>query len=220
MKFRLDPFPRLTQVLYNSFLNARFLIFATVVAKITLDRLYRYALIINPLGIDEHGDPMLDILEYQQPSTANDVFYAFNSYGPKGRQAYLTYLFYDVIFVLARTVPFTVICSYAYKQAPEAYRPGVWVPLLNMTIDLMESGVLFLLLQLFPQRIALLEWLAVYLIQAKWLTFKITLIIMFVSLFVGIYFAFHSLLADSIVLPKDRKQGANAQKAAIGKKTN
>ncbi|KAG1445773.1 hypothetical protein G6F56_009798 [Rhizopus delemar] len=219
MKFRLDPFPQLTQLLLNSFLNARLLIFSTVVAKITLDRLYRYSMIINPLGVDEHGEPMLDILEYQQPSTANDVFYALNSYGAKGRQAYLTYLFYDVIFVLARTVPFTVLSSYAYKKAPEAYRPGVLMPLLNMAIDLLESGVLFVLLQLFPQRIALFEWVAVYVIQLKWITFKITLAIMFVSLFVGIYYAFHSLLADSVLLSKDRKEGVNATKAAAGKKT-
>ncbi|KAG1373750.1 hypothetical protein G6F61_009917 [Rhizopus arrhizus] len=209
--FRLDPFPRFTELALNSLFNARILIFSVVVAKITLDRLYRYAVIINPLGIDENGEAMLDILEYQSPSSANDVFYALNSYGPKGRQAYLTYLFYDVIFVLSRTVPFTVLCSYAYKKAPQAVRPGVWMPLLNTAVDLLESFLLFVLLKLFPTRVEGLELLTAYVIQLKWLTFKATLAIMFISLFVGIYYAFHSLLADSVLMEKDRKQKSNAR---------
>ncbi|KAG0891371.1 hypothetical protein G6F34_011742 [Rhizopus arrhizus] len=206
-----DPFPRFTELALNSLFNARILIFSVVVAKITLDRLYRYAVIINPLGIDENGEAMLDILEYQSPSSANDVFYALNSYGPKGRQAYLTYLFYDVIFVLSRTVPFTVLCSYAYKKAPQAVRPGVWMPLLNTAVDLLESFLLFVLLKLFPTRVEGLELLTAYVIQLKWLTFKATLAIMFISLFVGIYYAFHSLLADSVLMEKDRKQKSNAR---------
>lgn len=45
MKFRLDPFPRFTELALNSLFNARILIFSVVVAKITLDRLYRYAVV-------------------------------------------------------------------------------------------------------------------------------------------------------------------------------
>jgi hypothetical protein len=45
MKFRLDPFPRVSETLLNSFLNARILIFSIVVAKIMLDRLYKYAVV-------------------------------------------------------------------------------------------------------------------------------------------------------------------------------
>lgn len=45
IKFRLDPFPQFTELVYRSLLNARFLIFSTVVAKITLDKLYKYAVV-------------------------------------------------------------------------------------------------------------------------------------------------------------------------------
>ncbi|CEG68761.1 hypothetical protein RMATCC62417_04958 [Rhizopus microsporus] len=204
IKFRLDPFPQFTELVYRSLLNARFLIFSTVVAKITLDKLYKYAVIINPLGYDENGEAMLDILEYQSPSSPNDVFYALNSYGPKGRQAYLTYLFYDVIFVLSRTIPITVLCSYAYKKAPEAIRPGVWIPMLNAAVDLVESFLIFVLLNVFPTRVKSLEWLTVYVIQLKWLTFKTTMAILFIALFVAIYYGFHGLLADSVLMDKDR----------------
>jgi hypothetical protein len=44
-KFRLDPFPKFTQILLSSLLNARILVFSVVVAKITLDRLYKYAMV-------------------------------------------------------------------------------------------------------------------------------------------------------------------------------
>lgn len=44
-KFRLDPFPKVTDVLLRGLLNARILIFSVVVAKITLDRLYKYAMV-------------------------------------------------------------------------------------------------------------------------------------------------------------------------------
>ncbi|KAI8353262.1 hypothetical protein EDC96DRAFT_517374 [Choanephora cucurbitarum] len=211
IKFRLDPFPKLTRLLLNSLLNARILVFAIVVAKITVDRLYRYSVIINPFAYDAQGQATLDILEYQQPATANDVYYALNSYGVKGRQAYLSYLFNDVLFIMARTVPVVVICSWAYQKAPESWRPGVWLPLLNMVTDLLESGLLFVLIKLFPQRVELLEWAAVYVIQLKWITFKGTITLMFISMLVGVYYAFHSLLADSVLMEKDRQKKLQAR---------
>ena len=93
---------------------------------------------------------MLDILEYQNPWTGDEVFHALNSYGAKGRQAYLTYLFYDVLFVLARTVPIIVVCAWSFKKAPEKVRPGIWIPLINVAVDLTESFLLTVLIKLFP----------------------------------------------------------------------
>lgn len=131
-----------------------------------------------------------------------------NSYGSKGRQAYLTYLFYDCIFVLARTVPMCVICTWAYKKAPASARPGVWVPILNLITDLFENLLITVLIKLFPARIQALELLTAYVIQFKWITFMASIVVMFISLFVGIYYGFHSLLADSVVLEKDRQKKA------------
>lgn len=148
----------------------------------------------------------MDILEYQQPTTSNDVFYALNSYGAKGRQAYLTYLFYDIVFVTARTVPIIVICSWAYKKAPESKCPGVWIPVLNWAADLLESFLIFGLIKGFPSRNKTAELITAYVIRFKWLTFQATLVLLFISLLVGVYYAFHSLLADSVMLEKDRQQ--------------
>ncbi|RCH81060.1 hypothetical protein CU097_001591, partial [Rhizopus azygosporus] len=38
----------------------------------------------------------------------------------------------------------------------------------------------------------------------KWLTFKTTMVILFIALFVAIYYGFHGLLADSVLMDKDR----------------
>jgi hypothetical protein len=45
MPFRLDPFPKFSQDVLRSVQNARIIIFAVVIAKITLDRLYKYAMV-------------------------------------------------------------------------------------------------------------------------------------------------------------------------------
>ncbi|GAA5799658.1 hypothetical protein EDC94DRAFT_581358 [Helicostylum pulchrum] len=206
MKFRLDPFPKFSETALAGLLNARILIFSVVVAKITLDRLYKYAMIVNPLGYDADGEPTLDILEYQNPWTSDQVHMSLNSYGAKGRQAYLSYLFYDCVFVLARTVPMLVICTWPYKKAPASARPGVWIPVLNLVIDLFENLLITVLIKIFPLRVQVIETFAAYVIQLKWLTFKVSIAIMFISLFVGIYYGFHSLLADSVVLEKDRQK--------------
>lgn len=158
------------------------------------------------MGYDAEGEATLDILEYKNPWSANEVYYALNSYGPKGRQAYLTYLFYDVIFVIARTVPMVVICSWAYKKAPAAARPGAWIPILNMFVDLFENLLIFGLIKAFPHRIKAIELFTAYVIQLKWFTFKTSLTIIFVSLLVGIYYGFHGLLSDSVVMEEDRQK--------------
>jgi hypothetical protein len=163
------------------------------------------------LGIDENGEATLDVLEYQDVWNGEQVFRYLNNYGSKGRLAYQSYLLYDCVFVLARTIPICLICTWAYKKAPEAMRPGVWVPLLNMATDLVENVLLMVLLKVFPTRLDGLATLAAYIIQFKALTLKVTIGIMFISLFVGIYYAFHSVLADSVVMEKERKEKVAAR---------
>lgn len=163
------------------------------------------------MGIDETGEATLDVLEYQDVWNGEQVFRYLNNYGSKGRLAYQSYLLYDCVFVLARTIPICLICTWAYKKAPEAIRPGVWVPLLNMATDLVENVLLLVLIKVFPTRLDGLATLAAYVIQFKALTLKVTIGIMFISLFVGIYFAFHSVLADSVVMEKERKEKVAAR---------
>lgn len=154
---------------------------------------------------------MLDILEYRSPATPDDVFYTLNSYGAKGRQAYLSYLFWDVIFVLARSSPIIAVCAWSYRKVPDTFRPGVWIPLLNMFTDLLESLLLFIDIKLFPQRIELLEVAITWVITAKKYSFNVTLGLMFVALLVGIYYGFHGVLADSVVMDKDREDKLRAR---------
>jgi hypothetical protein len=163
------------------------------------------------LGYDAVGEPMLDIIEYQNPTTSNEVFNALNSYGPKGRQAYLTYLLYDIVFVIARSAPVIVLCTWAYKKAPAAIRPGAWLPLLNIFAELFESFMLFGLIKAFPYRNKTAELITAYAIRFKWITFQITLAVIFISLMVGIYYGFHGLLADSVVMEKERQQKVKAR---------
>jgi predicted membrane protein len=85
------------------------------------------------------------------------------------------------------------------------------MPIANLSFDLFENLLIFILIKLFPQRIQALEYLTAFIIQLKWFTFKVTLVLIFVSLLVGIYYTFHSLLADSIVLEKDRQQKLKAR---------
>jgi predicted membrane protein len=113
--------------------------------------------------------------------------------------------------VIARTVPITVICAWAYKKAPEAIRPGVWIPISNLAFDLFENLLIFLLIKIFPQRVEAIEYLTIFVIQLKWFTFKVSLALIFVSMLVGIYYTFHSLLADSLMLEKDRQQKLKAR---------
>ncbi|KAI9480818.1 MAG: hypothetical protein EXX96DRAFT_564227 [Benjaminiella poitrasii] len=216
LRFNLDPFPNFTRNVANSVLNARILIFTVVIAKLALDRLYKYSVIINPLAYDADGEATLDILEYQNPTTANEVYYALKSYGAKGRQAYMTYLFYDVVFAIARTVPLTAITTWAFKKVPASLNPGVWLPTLSMFVELFESFLLFGLLKGFPHRNKSFELFTAFVIRFKKLLFKATLALAFVSVLVGVYYAFHSLLADSVVLEKDRKDKQAARDEVQG----
>lgn len=163
------------------------------------------------MAYDEYGEATLDILEYRSPATPDDIFYTLNSYGVKGRQAYLTYLFYDVVFVIARAAPIIVVCAWSYRKLPESFRPGIWIPLVNMAADLLESLLLFTVIKLFPQRIQLLELLTTWVIATKKYSFNITLALMFVALLVGIYYGFHGILADSVVMDKDRQDKLRAR---------
>ncbi|CAO3655899.1 unnamed protein product [Mucor hiemalis] len=90
-------------------------------------------------------------------------------------------------------------------------RPGIWIPTLNMLTDLLENLLLFVLIKAFPHRIQPLESFTAWVIQFKWLTFQVSLGIIFISLLVGIYYAFHTLLADSVVLEKDRQDKLKAR---------
>ncbi|CDS14499.1 hypothetical protein LRAMOSA06668 [Lichtheimia ramosa] len=213
-RIRLDPFPQVTHVFGEYLCKPRLVILTAILTKICLDRLYQYSAIVNPNGqLDAEGKPTLDILEYHHPSTADDIYNFLAGYGAKGREAYLSLLFYDNAFLLCRTLPLCLLTYMGFKRAPQYIRPGVWIHLLTTAWDLGENALLYIILKTYPRRLDFVAWLATGFIQGKWVLFWATIFIIFVSVGSAIYYTFHSMLADSVmVLQNDKKDKENARR--------
>ncbi|KAF7721663.1 hypothetical protein EC973_004313 [Apophysomyces ossiformis] len=206
---RLDPFPQLTEIVGKSLSNPRIILFTVVLAKICLDRIYALA---KARAVDGDGHETLDILEYHRPWAASEVYGFLSAYGPKGRQAYLSLLMFDCGFLITRTVPICLLVYWAFRRAPEWSRPGVWIPLATTVIDLTENALIYVLLKLYPRRVHLIAQLTAYTIQLKWVFLWATIAVLSIGLLVGIYFGFHGLLADSVLLSNDRKDRMMARR--------
>ncbi|KAI7871864.1 hypothetical protein BDF14DRAFT_1718530, partial [Spinellus fusiger] len=127
-------------------------------------------------------------------------------YGFKGRLAYQSLLVYDSGFLLARTVVLCLLMYYAFRSAPRWARPGVWIPMFSTAFDLFENTLLYALLALYPRRIEAVAQLAAYAILWKWVWLWFTVASLCFGLLAGIYFGFHSLLADSVLMDKDKEK--------------
>ncbi|KAI8084608.1 uncharacterized protein BX664DRAFT_169196 [Halteromyces radiatus] len=163
------------------------------------------------LVLDSSGNETLDILEYQHPGTSEKVYEYLNSYGVKGRLAYQTLLMYDCFFLLCRTVPLCLLVQWAFQSAPRWSRPGVWLPLLTTFVDLTENVLIWLLLKTFPHRLDFLGQMTAWMIELKWILFFSTVALVCISGLVGIYYSFHSMLANSVLMEKDRQEKLRAR---------
>ncbi|KAI8143226.1 hypothetical protein BJV82DRAFT_611863 [Fennellomyces sp. T-0311] len=174
--------------------------------------------IVNPNGeLDANGDETLDILEYHHPQTPDDVYNFLVGYGAKGRQAYQTLIYYDCAFLLARTLPLCLLTYFGFRRAPEWMRPGVWLHLVTTAWDLGENLVLYALLKAYPGRIEFLAWLLAGVIQGKWVLFWSSVVLVCVSMIFAIYYGFHGMLRDSVlVLEKDKRDRLNAKRHVDG----
>ncbi|CAO3638656.1 unnamed protein product [Cunninghamella blakesleeana] len=209
----LDPFPRFSETLGNAVSNPRIAIFSIVMTKICLDCIYGFAKVVNPNGaLDSAGNETLDILEYHHPWTSEEVYGYLSSYGNKGRLAYQSLLIYDCGFLLFRTLPLCLLIHWAFSSAPPKWKPGLWIPLACTFIDLLENMTIWMLLKLYPTRLPLLGQLTAYLIQLKWYFFWFTIALVCVSSLVGIYFSFHNMLSNSVLLEKDRQDKLRARR--------
>ncbi|KAG2218955.1 hypothetical protein INT45_004647 [Circinella minor] len=210
---RLDPFPQLTNVVGEHLCKPRLVILTTILTKICLDRIYSYAKIVNPnCALDASGEQTLDVLEYYHPQTADEVYNFLAGYGAKGRQAYLSLLFYDSGFLLARTLPLCLLTYFGFKRAPEWCQPGVWLHLVTTAWDLGENILLYYLIKMYPSRINFVAWLASGMIQGKWILFWCSLALIVVSMIFAIYHGFHGMLRNSVLMEKDRKEKENARR--------
>ncbi|KAI9273066.1 hypothetical protein BDA99DRAFT_499931 [Phascolomyces articulosus] len=210
---RLDPFPDLTYFVGEHMCKPRLVILTTILTKICLDRIYSYAKIVNPnCALDAGGEQTLDILEYHHPQTPDDVYQFLAGYGAKGRQAYLSLLFYDSGFLLARTLPLCLLTYFGFKRAPEWCRPGVWLHLVTTGWDLGENVLLYYLIKMYPSRIDFVAWLASGMIQGKWILFWSSVVLICVSMMFAIYHGFHGMLRNSVLMEKDKREKANARR--------
>ncbi|KAI8374133.1 uncharacterized protein BYT42DRAFT_535095 [Radiomyces spectabilis] len=210
---RLDPFPRLTEFVGKSFSNPRIILLSVIISKVCIDRIYTFAKFVNPnAALDTAGNETLDILEYHHPRSAADVYQFISGYGHKGRMAYSSLLMYDCGFLLARTIPMCLLCYWAFSRAPQWTRLGVWIPLATSIVDLFENFLIWILLNLYPRQIDLLGQLAAWAILAKWTMLWITVAVLAIGLLLGIYYGFHGLLADSVLMDKDRKDREMARR--------
>ncbi|KAI9488271.1 hypothetical protein BDB00DRAFT_963972 [Zychaea mexicana] len=210
---RLDPFPNLTTFVGEQMCKPRLVILTTILTKICLDRIYSYAKIVNPnCALDASGEQTLDILEYYHPQTPEDVYNFLVGYGAKGRQAYLSLLFYDSGFLLCRTLPLCLLTYFGFKQAPQWVRPGVWLHLVTTGWDLCENVLLYYLIKMYPSRINFVAWLASGFIQGKWILFWSSITLICISMVFAIYHGFHGMLRDSVLMEKDKREKANARR--------
>lgn len=168
---------------------------------------------MNPnAAVDAGGNETLDILEYQHPWTSDGVYGYLSSYSAKGRMAYQSLLMYDSGFLLFRTVPLCLLVQWAFKSAPAWSRPGVFIPLASTFIDLTENALIWLLLKAFPRRLDTLAQLTAWMIEIKWAAFVATAVLVCISGLVGIYYSFHTMLANSVLMEKDRQEKLRARR--------
>ncbi|ORX57992.1 hypothetical protein DM01DRAFT_1405657 [Hesseltinella vesiculosa] len=209
---RLDPLPRLTSTLGKALGNPRLLVFAIVMSKLCLDRVYKFALAVNPTpALDNGGNQTIDILEYYHPSTASDVYRHLDSYNLKQRLAYQSLAIFDSGFVVFRAIPIAFMICWAFKTAPAKYQPGIWVVLVNVFADLLENILITILLKSYPERLPFIAQALTWVIDIKWKSFWGMLGLLFVAMLAGIYFSFHAMLANSVLLEKDRKDKQRAR---------
>ncbi|KAI8069900.1 hypothetical protein BC940DRAFT_17390 [Gongronella butleri] len=209
---RLDPFPKFSEQVGEALKNPRLIVFSIVMTKMCLDRVYKFASVVNPTpALDNGGNETLDILEYHHPLTGRAVYDFLDSYSLKQRLAYQSLSLFDSGFVLFRALPLMLLVHWAFSQAPAKIRPGLWIILVNVFIDLTENALIVTLMKTYPRQLPnLAQWTA-YVIEAKWYSFWAVVALAFVSGLVGIYYSFHSMLAGSVLMEKDRQEKLRAR---------
>ncbi|KAJ2964251.1 hypothetical protein NQZ79_g885 [Umbelopsis isabellina] len=213
-----------------STINPRVVLFSVVITKLIFDRIYRLASVINPAA-GENGAPVLDILEYGHPASSDEIYRVIGFYGPKGREAYLQLAMYDTGFVLIRLLPLCVFAQWSMGKYPKIASALIYFHVFAAAWDILENLILFIVLKAFPRRYDALASLLCTWISIKWYLLYATGATVAGGLLVGLYHSFHSLLADSVLMEKDRtnpkpqatsnsKQNASKSTAKRSKKDN
>ncbi|KAI9030719.1 hypothetical protein CLU79DRAFT_731210 [Phycomyces nitens] len=120
--------------------------------------------------------------------------------------AYQSMLVYDSAFLLSRTIVLCLLMYYAFRSAPKWARPGVWIPVATTIFDLFENFLIYGLIVLYPRRIDAMAQLTAYAIMWKWVWLWATVASLCVGLLAGIYYGFHGLLAESVLMERDKEK--------------
>jgi hypothetical protein len=121
-----------------------------------------------------------------------------------GREAYLQLSLYDTGFVLIRLLPLCVFAQWSMGKYPKAASALIYFHVFAAAWDIIENAILFIVLKAFPRRYDTLASLLCTWITLKWYFLYITGATVALGLLVGLYHSFHSLLADSVLMEKDR----------------
>ncbi|KAI9286937.1 hypothetical protein BC943DRAFT_320315 [Umbelopsis sp. AD052] len=121
-----------------------------------------------------------------------------------GRQAYLSLSLFDTGFVLIRVIPLCVFAQWAYSKYPRIANPLIYFFAVASVWEVLENAMVWFVVKQFPRRYDGIASLLVYWISIKWFTLYVTVASLALGVLVGIYYSFHALLADSVLMDKDR----------------
>ncbi|CAO3597321.1 unnamed protein product [Absidia cylindrospora] len=119
---------------------------------------------------------------------------------------------YDGGFLLCRLVPLCLMVHWAFQSAPQWSRPGMSIPLAGTLVDLTENFLIWILLKTYPRRLMFLAQWTAWMIELKWAMFWAVVVLVCVSGLVGIYYSFHTMLANSVLMEKDRNEKLRARR--------
>ncbi|KAG2188888.1 hypothetical protein INT44_004028 [Umbelopsis vinacea] len=183
-------------------INPRVILCSLIFTKLAFDRICNLASLVNPSA--DPQAPILDVFEYSHPSSGDEIYKMISSYGPKGRQAYLSLSLFDTGFVLIRVIPLCVFAQWAYSKYPRIANPLIYFFAVASVWEVLENAMVWFVVKQFPRRYDGIASLLVYWISIKWFTLYVTVASLALGVLVGIYYSFHALLADSVLMDKDR----------------
>lgn len=121
-----------------------------------------------------------------------------------GREAYLKLTLFDTGFVLIRLLPLCVFAQWSMGKYPRLANPLIYFHVFTAAWDIIENLMIWFIVNQFPRRYnGLAQFLCTW-IAGKWYLLYATGATIAIGLLVGIYHSFHSLLADSVLMDKDR----------------
>ncbi|HEY60085.1 MAG TPA: hypothetical protein G4N92_05310 [Anaerolineae bacterium] len=114
--------------------------------------------------------------------SANDLYQMADAYGAEGRAAYIRARFsFDLVFPLVFTFFLVTAISWVYAHVfptESAWRHANLVPLSGMVFDYLENLSASLVMLRYPQRTAVVDWLAPVFTLIKWVFISVSVLLL------------------------------------------